>query len=222
MNDWKTGLKLVKYAYGIKINCLQALFFLLAGLVYAIAGESGNFGLIGGIFWLCIGMLPTQLIYTLAVANLVQASPMRRKVQTIFPVAGNLASMTVVYLAELVVCGILIGGKPEQAGEICHGLVLLASMMAIMMIYLGICYKYFVVATLCMFPIIIIWMGGILEDWLYTRAFFGQDISFWSAAAIGFAFLAAGGLAEYLLTLLLYRAPLSKLAQAAPLRKFLT
>lgn len=39
MNDLKTGLKLMRYAYGIKTNCIQAVVFLLAGLVLILSGE---------------------------------------------------------------------------------------------------------------------------------------------------------------------------------------
>ena len=39
------------------------------------------------------------------------------------------------------------------------------------------------------------------------------------AAAIGVGILMVGALAEYLLTLLFYKAPLAKMAQSAPLRK---
>lgn len=49
----------------------------------------------------------------------------------------------------------------------------------------------------------------------------GRDVSFLAAAGMGLGILVLGGIAEYLLTLLLYRAPLSKTAQPAPLRKWL-
>ena len=49
---------------------------------------------------------------------------------------------------------------------------------------------------------------------------FNQDnASLILATVIGLACIAAGAVGQYLLTLLLYKKPLSKMAQAAPLRK---
>ena len=126
----------MRYAYGIKTNCIQAAVFLLAGLVLILSGGEGNLVVWGGFFWISISMLPTQLIYTLGVSKLVQASPMRKKLQTVFPVAANFACVTAVYLAELVMCGIRLGVRPDEAGWMGRSLIALAVMMAFMMLYL--------------------------------------------------------------------------------------
>jgi hypothetical protein len=47
----------------------------------------------------------------------------------------------------------------------------------------------------------------------------GRGTPFWQVLLGGFAILAAGAMAEYLLSLLVYRAPMDKMAQSAPLRK---
>ena len=220
MNDLKTGLKLMRYAYAIKTNCIQAAVFLLAGLVLILSGGEGNLVVWGGFFWISISMLPTQLIYTLGVSKLVQASPMRKKLQTVFPVAANFACVTAVYLAELVMCGIRLGVRPDEAGWMGRSLIALAVMMAFMMLYLGACYKYFVAATLFLGPVMVFWLRGGIENWVYAQFLFGgRDVPLGQAAAIGFGILILGALAEYLLVLLFYRAPLSKMAQAVPLRK---
>ena len=46
-------------------------------------------------------------------------------------------------------------------------------------------------------------------------------MTFGRAVLTGFCLIAAGILAEYLLTLLFYRSPMAKMAQALPLRKAL-
>lgn len=222
MNDLKTGWKLMRHTYGIKSSCIQAGVFLLMGLVFAISESKGTFGFLGGYFWVCIAILPTQLIHTLSVSHLVQASPMKKKIQTIFPVAINLACMIVIYLIEIAVGGIYAWGNPQEAEGMYQSLLLLAVVMALTMAYLGACFKYFVVPTLCLIPALIIWMQGGIGEWTFTRLFPGNwHISLGIASAIGFGILIAGALVEYLLTLLFYRAPLSKMAQAAPLRKAL-
>lgn len=218
MNDLKRGIKMMRYAYGIKTNLVQAGYFLLAGLVMIISGERGTFGLLGGFFWICIGILPSQLIYSVSVSNMVQASPMGRKMQTVVPVAVNLFCMLLIYLVEVLMCGIMAWRYPEQAGEIYWNLVIFAVMQVMMMVYLGLCYKHFVLATLVMIPEMVIWMSAGLDGWIY-RQDFGANITLGMAVLAGFVLIAAGGLAEYLLTLAFYRTPMARMAQAAPLRK---
>ena len=222
MNDFRRGWKLMRYTYGIKSNCIQAGVFLLAGIVLMLTEGDGYFRLMGEYFWVCIAILPAQLIYTLGVADLVKASPMRKKMQTVFPVAVSLICMTVVYLAELVICAVRFRVSPDGAGQACRSVILVAVMMAVVMVYLGVCYKYFVVSILCIIPAMMLLMRNTPQNPVFVQFFFrNQELSFGAAAAIGFGILIVGALAEYLLTLLLYRAPLSRMTQAAPLRKAL-
>ena len=222
-NNWKTGMKMIRYAYGIKLNCIQAGVFALTGLFFLVTGGYGgvtNYGLTGGFFWICISILPTQLIHTLNVTALVQSSPMKKKMQTTVPAIVNLSSMAAVYLLETLLCGITVCTAPERAAEMSERLIVLAMMMVLVAVYVGICYKYFVAATICMVPAMVIWMRGGLAEWMHASGMFGgRNISFGLAVPVGFGILALGGLAEYLLTLALYKKPMSKMAQSLPLRK---
>lgn len=220
-NEFRRGWKLMRYTYGIKSNCIQAGVFLLMGMVFMFSGDGGYFGLMGGFFWVCIAILPTQLIYSLGVSDLVKVSPMRKKMQTVFPVAVALGCMTAVYLAELAIFAVQFRARPDGVEQAWHNVVLLAFMMAMVMVYLGICYKYFVVSTLFIIPTMLL-MQNTTRNQEFTQLLFRDwELSFGAAAAIGFGILLAGALAEYLLILLFYKAPLSKMAQAAPLRKAL-
>lgn len=220
-NDFRTGWKLMRYAYGIRSNCIQAGVFLLGGIVFMLTEEDGYFGVLGGLFWVSIAILPTQLISSLWVADLVKVSPMRKKVQTVFPVAVSLICMTVVYLAELAVGAIRCQVTPEKTERVCHSLFFLAAMMALLLVYLGICYKYFVLSALCIVPAMVLWALSSSEEQAFEFLFRDWKPGFGTVAAIGFGFLIVGALAEYLLALLFYKAPLSRMAQAAPLRKAL-
>lgn len=220
MKDLKTGFRMIRYAYGIKSNCVQAAAFALSGIVLIVLGEGRNFWMLGGFFWICIGILPTQLIHSLSVSNLVQASPMKRKMQTIVPVMASLACMLLAYLLNIVICGILSRVRGEQAAGMGTNLVQLSIMIVIVMAYLGICYKHFLLATLCFVPGMVLWLQGGVMGWTSTWLFLSEmDIPFGLAVPMGLGIILAGGLLEYLLTLLLYKAPLSKMAQSVPLRK---
>lgn len=220
MHDLKIGIKVMRYAYGIKMNCISAGLFALAGLLYIVEGKSGNNGLVGSYFWICIGMIPVQLIQSLNAANFVQSSPIKKKMQTSIPVMLSLASMMAMYLAEVLLYGIMVWANPGRAAEISGSLVLMAILGALLLLYLGACYKCFVVATFCLISLLVFWMWGVINGVLVPKAMFGSwNISFGLAVLMGFGILIAGSAAEYLLTLLLYKKPVAKMAQAAPLRK---
>lgn len=220
MNDLKKVIKLMRHAYGIKTNCIQAVVFIAIGAIHTLTGTMGRFGTAGGFFWICLPIVPTQLFYSLNVAQLVQSSPLRRRMQTGIPVMINGACMLLIYLLEASLLGAISLARPELAGEIGWLLIDMALMAGLVLVYLGICFKHFLAATLCMVPVMVAWMqGSIAAKKFLTGLSGGMDISFVLALFIGLGMVIVGGLAEYLLNLLFYRAPFSKMAQAAPLRK---
>lgn len=217
INDMKKGIKLMRYAYGLKMTCIQAVAFTAVGLFLILGRVDGSFGIVGGFFWLCNPILPAQLLYSLNVTQLMQASPMRKLMQTSIPAIINTAGMVLIYLLEVLLLGAISLAEPEQAAVMGGALMNMAIMAGLLLVYLGVCYKYFVAATLCLVPTMVIWMQGGMRNLgnLSGKA----DIAFGPAALIGLGIVLLGGLAGYLLTLLFYKVPLSKMAQAAPLRK---
>ena len=112
--------------------------------------------------------------------------------QTVVPTAVNAASMVVIYLAEVLVCGLLERRNPQQAGELYLNLVVLAMSQVFLMVYSGLCYKHFVLATLLFIPVMVNWMwegwGNRMHIWLQ-----GLDMTFGRAVLTGFCLIAAWG-----------------------------
>lgn len=108
---------------------------------------------------------------------------------------------------------------PEIRSSVCSELVLLGLVAMAMMLYLGSAYKYFVLSLLFLFPIIFISVNMGMPVELNWTVFNQGKASLILAAAIGLACIGVGAIGEYLISLLVYKRPMSKMAQAAPLRK---
>lgn len=227
INDMKLGLKMLRYAYGLKTNLTQGGIFLALGIVYTVIGSmethsTGSPGAFSGVFFSSLAMLPVQMCYSLSTSDLVKASPVRKRMQTSVPVLLHCCGALLIYLAECLVYGICCLRRPELEQAMCRDIVAVALIAAFMMLYSGVCYKYFVATTLVVVPFMCLWLVGRLKSGEFvTWMSGGREVSFFAAAGMGLGILILGGMAEYLFTLLLYRAPLSKAAQPAPLRKWL-
>ncbi|MCI9337085.1 MAG: hypothetical protein HFH93_06005 [Lachnospiraceae bacterium] len=221
MNDWKLGIKMMRYGYGIKTNCIVGGITVVLGIGAAVLG-----GISGNMFpadymMLVVGMLPVQVLFSLNITGMVQASPGKKRLQTRIPALINFSVMTVVYLAEILISGIILLIQPQSREGMGKNLLLMAVLMAAIMLYTGVAYKYFIISSLCVVPVICIGLsGGIIGDSRLTD-FLAIDISLGQAVAAGLALLIAGALGQYLISLLIYRAPLDKMGQVAPLRRLM-
>ncbi len=221
IRDLRTGLKLMRYAYGVKTNLTQAGVVLAMGLLYNL-GEGGIGNGFGNMFFMSMAIIPVQLCYSLSVSDFVKTSPMRKRMQTSVPVLIHCFIAALIYLAEVLLFGLVCLGNPELERDMCRNILSLAVMAAAMMLYLGICYKFYLVSSVFLILFLSTWFLGGLSVGKYFLDFFSRsESSFRSAALLGLGIVALGGAAEYLGTLLVYRAPLSKMAQQASLRKAL-
>lgn len=223
INNWKLGIKILRYAHGIKINIIVGIVMLLLNIPVVIAGVMSDNQLLGGYMLMCVGMLPTQMIYSLSASNMVLTTTYRKKIQTSVPASLTCGNMMLLYLMNVLIYGIVAliqGTVRDSAGT---ELLILAILMVLIMAYLGSAYKYFAVSSLFLCLVLPVFMNMGLSGMSRMNRIgnpFGRGgLALALAAFSGLAMLAAGGLLQYLLSLLFYRAPLSKMAQAAPLRK---
>lgn len=222
INNWKLGIKVLRHGYGLVMNIIQGIAFFLFGLVFLFLQYSANFfrgGVPGQVVFLCIGMLPVQMLYSLSVSNLVLTSPVRKKLQTSVPAVLTWSCMTFLYLVLAAVDVVAALNRPEIRKSVCSELVILGLVTMAMMLYLGIAYKYFLLSLLFLFPIIFISVNIGIPVELSWSVFNHGSASLVLAAAIGLACIGLGAFGEYLISLLVYKKPMSKMAQAAPLRK---
>lgn len=222
INNWKLGFKVLRHGYGLVMNIVQGIAFFVMGVSFLVLQISSDFfrgGIPGQVVILCIGILPVQMLYSLSVSNLVLTSPVRKKMQTSVPAVLTWCFMTFLYLALALVQALVSLNRPESVNSACSELVILGWVAMAMMLYLGIAYKYFLLSLLFLFPIVFLAVNMGMSVELNWFVFNHGSASLVLAAVIGLACIGLGAFGEYLISLLLYKKPMSKMAQAAPLRK---
>lgn len=169
-------------------------------------------------------LLLLQLISTVNAANLVQTSPMKKKLQTSVPVLFSIFLMLAAYLLNVVVVAVAVCANPEAVEHFCTLIMYTAVLMGVIMLYYGAVYKYFVAST-AVFLIIFIFFypsiisGDINDELLWSFMPFAEPWqNFALTAVIGLAVILVCGVLQYLISLAVYRAPISKLALGARLR----
>lgn len=219
IDNLKFGLKSFRYAYGIKSNVFLALAFLAAGMFMHIFGSNVRINVCGDFMIMCISMVPPQLICSLSASSMVQASPFGKKLQTSIPAMVTYVVMIGIYLIMTAYRLVRVWKDPALAGIMSEELVLAAVTMLIFMIYLGVAYKYFVVSMVMLIAAVMFFRNG-WDGSPLRMALFGHDIvGVMLTALLGLGILTVGGFLQYLISLLVYRAPLSKMAQSATLRR---
>lgn len=216
INNWKMGFQSLKYAYGRLSNTIMMVIFFLMGILFYAMGPMLNNAFFGGFMIMCAALMPTQMIYSLSVSNLVQASPAKKKMQTSVPAVFTTGSMMAVYLVNILIHAVVSALSPETDYDAGGAMVMQALTALTLMAYLGVAYKYFM-ASLVMFFVVYfsVYTGGFAAGVLFEAV----NIPFALAAVLGFALIAAGRAAQYWVSLLVYKAPMSKMAQTASLRK---
>lgn len=220
INDWKLGMRMLRYAYGVKMNCIAGGLLLLLEIPAVILGRMDGNGFPPCYVILIMGMLPVQMLFSLSMSAMVLTSPLKKKLQTKIPALVNLTIMWAVYLAGVLLSCIMIWGKPENRGAMYGNLLLLAISLAVVMVYMGVAYKHFILSSVCLLPALCAVIAGGLTGGI--RGFLmgvGNRIPLWQAVLWGLAIVTAGAAAEYLLSLLFYKAPMDRIAQSGRLRR---
>ena len=217
INNWKLGLKSLKYAYGIKPNFFLMIVFMLISLVFYTIGPRINSRFLGGYMLMCMAILPTQMVYSLSVSNIVQSSPLKKKMQTIVPAVFTCGNLVIMYLVNVLIYGVMVWVHPESVLEMGNEVLLLALTMMVMSIYMGLAYKYFAVSVIMfLFVYFSLYIG---KNFVILDQFGSGAVFFGIMALLGLASVVVGGVMQYWVSLLVYKAPMSKMAQVASLRK---
>ena len=159
INDWKLGMRMLRYAHGIKMNCIAAGLVKLLEIPAVILGRMNGNGFPAFYMLLVAGMLPTQALFSLSVAGMAQASPLKKKLQTKIPALMNFSIMAAIYLTGGLFCGIMCWGKAENREFIYENMIILAIAIAAIMVYMGVAYKHFIAASAGLLPVLCFMMS---------------------------------------------------------------
>lgn len=209
---------LQKFGFQRRLQLGSMVIFYLIGVVIELATR-GNFWL-GMFFMMLAPMYMVQVIYSMCMSTLVTASPYGKRIQTSIVSCGDLffslVSMTIIVIMKAVEVALY----PQQKDALISVFVILSVMMLVLHIYTAFVYKFYVLSIVLLF--VIIWPLSFYMG--YSVRFFTLPtipVSFVGAVLIAYASTLLGVGLQYVLTKLIYRAPLSKYAQGAAMRKYL-
>lgn len=216
MKSMKLGLKLLRYAWGIKTTLLSGgIFFLLGLLSFTMSVQTWY---LGGYLLMVLAVYPAQLLSSLTVSNLVQTSPWKKALQTSVPTALTAGAFALTYGGALIISLLRLNARPEMREDMVMILVLFTFEIFLIMTYCGIAYKTYVLGT-ALFIIVFVIGSRVIQIGAALGVFRG--VSVFVAACSGFAAMLLGSAVQYGLSLMLYKRALSKNAQYPGLRKYI-
>lgn len=210
MRDWKTGLKMIRYAYQFKLNLAVAVMFIVLGVVGLYF--KGAYLVTGGC-WLLLGLsYMTQPMFNMIFAGSVAVSPKRKSLSLYTPDVITILAGVITYP---VVVGISWSVRPENADDLLFRQFMLSAfvVMFLALVYMGVAYHLFILGTF-LFGILTA-CGGMLS----CIAINVLSLELEQIYVIGLVLIVAGVVLNCIERRLLYRRPLSKFALGAALRK---
>lgn len=208
MNEMKRCLKLYRYSYGMK-RCLvfAVIFEIIAILMLFVNGLSA----LGGVYLMLGPGMLIQSFLSLELSGMVASSPFRK---SMFWRGINLFYLVISFVSyALMVFLTWVNYRihPLQEGSFSETLILEALFYTMVLIYMSISYKYFVVATIGFFL-------TFYTGFTYTLLNAFPSISGVMAVAAGVLIIMAATVLSAFIRRLLYKKPLSRWALDSRLR----
>lgn len=223
ISDLKLGFKILRYAHALKSTSILAVIIVVFGLAWCVlnvVSPAAAGGIPGGYFLMLTGLFMVQLLYSVNMSNLVQASPAKKRLQTSVPAVLSTFCMLAGYLLTVLTAGITVCIRPEKVGIVCGQIIFTVVIMSVVMLYMAVCYKYFVTATVMFVGIFAVCYSYLACEKGWNISFAGNSwFIFVLTAAVGLAAILVCGVLQYFLSLAVYKAPMSKRAQMASLRR---
>lgn len=204
------GWKLRGYGLGAKTQRAFCIIFLIVGTLFKLSPlETEYMGIdVGAVFLFSSAMFPAQLVMSLNMSQMVQASPYKKKLQISIPAKMTTAGVMIMlgWSIFLQVISCMISGKnfADQGVKL-----LMTGMWAfVILLFTGVCYKFFVVSMIVMY-IFMFGVGMPLEIGL--RFFIPKGFIHPLVAIVAdIVLVLTGGVIQYGLMKLFYKFPLSK------------
>jgi len=210
-------MKLLPSAYRFRISIIGMSIMYLLGIAMALVFPGEGLGvlfLMMGPIWL------SQLMISLTVSNMVQMSPLKKALHTHLLAIVTFISSGLSYLLVIILDKInrYIYPSYTDGESICQYLTC-CFIVVLFTLYISFCYKYFLLSNIVLFiGVEAVTMLNSFVPFIPAHAVM-PDIPPLLAALLGFAAICLSALAQYGITCLLYKKPLSKTSQYAGLRK---
>lgn len=211
MNDLKLGMRLLRYAYGMKTNLALLVIFMAVDIlcfVLELMGVETAYTGFGGYLLFGVGMVPVQFLFSLNTAGAVLSSPLRKKLQTSIPAFMSFLGVAAAYLLFVLqkLAAALI--QPDRTGEICMQIIGTAFIGAAILAFEGILYKSLIAFCAMSFAMSfsVSFYFMVFSGW---NVFGDKMASLMCSILLGFALITAGAAMGYGFLRLFYRKPVS-------------
>ncbi len=220
ISDLKLGFRVLKYAHALKSSLAIGIIMAVLGVAMCLMGMLGMENFMGGYFIMMMALFLIQLLWSVNASNLVQASPMKKKLQTSVPAVLSAFCMTAGYLL-VVLTEVIVGCiRPDRLSYICVLILFTAIIMGVIMLYSAICYKYFFLGTILFIACFISCYSFLMSGTEQLAKLMQSDWNcFVLTSILGLVILWVCGVLQYFISLAVYKAPMSKRAQMAALRR---
>ncbi len=216
MEEIKRGCKLIRYGYGLGLNCLLTVFLLVLGILNVCLGSYDGGAEAIGICNICMApMLLLNLQQSLIVSGMAAASARRKVLEIFLPDLFTVLSGVFGYVVVLV-AGYCRGAESAWAKISSAEIMIIYSVIAaIILIYFAACYKYYwsSVIVFVLAIVIVEFIAGIVVSMTQS------SISKMTAAVLSLGIIVLGGILSGLLRRAFYRKKISPLAVGASLMK---
>jgi hypothetical protein len=225
MSQWKKSLKLIKYGYQFKTNMILSLIFLLFGILILVTENSQSVFTgytLGALYVVLAQSLMLQLLKGVLSCGIAAAAPKRRYMEIQMEDKGHFLIGTFSYAIVLIILGIKVLVVPNHVGKLAVPVLYVAATIMLLIIYMGIAYKTFIVGTILFVACWIVIFDGCIGKFGKLMADrFGLQIEFSTPISIvlGLLLVWLGVVLSGLLRRALYKRPISKFATGVMMRK---
>lgn len=223
MNEMKKACKLIKYGFNLKMNVVFGIIFMIFGIIFSVLGSmmsSSNHmqpAVLSTIYMFLGPLMVVQVLYTLLYSEIAKSSPRNYILEVTAP--NFFATLIGVFSYIFSIVGALIGMKvsPDLAENYCAVIISSGILLAVMLLYFGVCYKYFVLGTIGFVVGFLVIYGG-LSAYIFEYGL-SFKLNFIDSSLISGAFVTVGIVFSCIFRKLLYKKPISKLSAGAYLNK---
>ena len=213
---------LMKCGLSFKSQVAFGILFLILGSVWEVFPILGEVNMIdmGSVFLFCAVMFPTQMLISLDMSEMVQTSPYKKALQTSIP-AKISACGGVLVLAWATLLKGIVYATGNISGNLGWQLLQIGIWMFLLMIFNGVCYKFFIISLIIMYILMFglgmsagmasFGKGGMMSGMVQIHPIL--------AVVLDIGLILLGALAEYGIASLFYKFPLSKSAFGAAMKR---
>lgn len=229
MKDLVKYFKMIKYALQAKMIFILAIIFFVLGILFEFgdfSGHSSSYSL-SCLYLALTAMYFYQLVFSTTVSKLVQSSPMKKKLQTVGPTAVTLITSLFTFTVYVVIRLIRITPQFLEDNGTTYAntystILFMAVWYFLFSAYMSISYKSYIISIIIVaVSVIAILVFGSTTDIFINITdkllIGGSNPVLLIAVSLGIILI--GSLVGYVISLLLYKKPISDMAVRYALRQ---